>query len=229
MHHPNADENPFNALPPVVVVLALAIAAVEIVFQAGESGFVGGPGAVGWRIAAIEDYGFLPAVWEFMVQNGVFPLEHLARFVTYPFIHGSFTQTAFAVVIVLAVGKAVGEIFSTPAFLAVFFLSSIFGALVYGSFVQANVPLFGAFSGAYGLIGAFTFLLWVNLAAVGANSMRAFTLIGVLLAFQLVFGVIFGAGYDWIADVAGFVAGFGMSFIVSPGGWARVLEKLRQR
>lgn len=229
MHHPNADENPFNALPPIVIVLALAIAAVEICFQAGESGFIGGPQAVGWRLAAIEDYGFLPAVWEYMVQNGIFPFEHLARLVTYPFVHASFTQAVFAVVIVLAVGKAVGEIFSAPAFLAVFFLSSIIGALVYGSLVSANVPLFGAFPGAYGMIGAFTFLLWVNLAAVGANSMRAFTLIGVLLLFQLVFGVFFGAGYDWIADVAGFAAGFGLSFVVSPGGWNRVLGKLRQR
>ncbi|PJB31946.1 MAG: rhomboid family intramembrane serine protease, partial [Deltaproteobacteria bacterium CG_4_9_14_3_um_filter_65_9] len=26
-----------------------------------------------------------------------------------------------------------------------------------------------------------------------------------------------------------FVTGFGLSFIVSPGGWARVMAKLRQR
>jgi membrane associated rhomboid family serine protease len=229
MYNPHSDESPFNSLPPVVVLLAMVIAAVEIVLQAGESGFVGGPTAVGWRLTAFEDYAFLPGVWDAMREAGLYPSHHMLRFVTYPFLHGSFTHAAFAVVIVLALGKAVGEVFSAPAFLAVFFLSSIFGALVYGTLVSVNAPLIGAFPGGYGLIGAFTFLLWTQLTAVGANAMRAFTLIGVLLLFQLIFGVLFGAGYDWIADVAGFVAGFLMSFIVSPGGWARVLEKLRRR
>ena len=229
MYNPNADESPFNALPPAVVGLAMVMAAVEIVLQMGESGFVGGANAIGWRLAALEDYAFLPAVWDFMLSNGVFPLEHMKRFVTYPFLHGSFTHAVFAVVIVLAIGKAVGEIFSPIAFLVTFFASSIFGALVYAAFLSQNIPLIGGYPGAYGLIGAFTFLLWVNLAAVGANSMRAFTLIGILLGVQLVFGVLFGGGYDWIADVSGFVAGFLLSFVVSPGGWARVVAKLRQR
>ncbi len=228
MYNPHADESPFNSIPPVVVLLAIVIAAVEIVFQAGETGFVGGPQAVGWRIAAFEDYGFLPGVWDYMREVGLYPPEHLMRFVTYAFLHGSFFHAAFAVVIVLAIGKAVGEVFSTAAFLAVFFLSSIFGALVYGTLISANVPLIGAFPGAYGLIGAYSFLLWVSLARVGANAMQAFTLIGVLLLFQLIFGVLFGAGYDWIADVAGFVAGFLLSFLVSPGGWGRVMAKLRR-
>jgi membrane associated rhomboid family serine protease len=79
------------------------------------------------------------------------------------------------------------------------------------------------------LIGGFTFLLWVNLAAVGANKYRAFSLIGFLLAIQLLFGLLFGGGYEWVADVAGFAAGFLLSFVVSPGGWGRVLDKIRQR
>ncbi len=229
MYNPNADESPFNALPPAVVGLAMVMAAVEIVLQLGESGVAGGADAIGWRIAAIEDYAFLPLVWDFMLSNGIFPMEHMIRFFTYPFLHGSFTHAIFAVVIVLAIGKAVGEIFSAIAFLAVFFVSSVFGALVFAMLAPEERWLFGGYPGAYGLIGAFTFLLWVNLAAVGANSMRAFTLIGVLLAVQLVFGVLFGTSKDWIADVAGFASGFMLSFIVSPGGWSRVVAKLRQR
>jgi membrane associated rhomboid family serine protease len=229
MYDPHADEAPINPLPPVVVLLAMIMGAVEIVFQAGESGFVGGPQAVGWRLGAMTDYAFLPAVWQQMIASSTFPPEHLLRYVSYPFIHGDLLHAIFAIVIVLAIGKAVGEVFSTAAFLAAFFGSSIFGALVYGFVVGPNVPLFGGFPGAYGLIGAFTFLLWVNLAAVGANSLRAFTLIGFLMGIQLVFGLLFGAGYDWIADIAGFVAGFLLSFALSPGGWSRLLAKMRQR
>ena len=43
------------------------------------------------------------------------------------------------------------------------------------------------------------------------------------------FGLLFGGGWDWVADLAGFATGFLLSFVVSPGGWARVREKIRQR
>ena len=229
MYNPNADQSPFNALPPVVVGLAMVIAAVEIVFQLGATGFVGDASAIGWRLNGLRDYAFFASVWERMVELGQFPVEHMLRFVTYPFIHGGFLHATFAVVIVLAIGKAVGEVFSPLAFLAVFFVSAILGALIFAAVTWTDAPLYGAYPGAYGLIGAFTFLLWVQLAAVGADQMRAFTLIGFLMAFQLVFGLLFGSDLTWVADIAGFAVGFGLSFIVSPGGWARVLAKLRNR
>ncbi|MEP3346532.1 MAG: rhomboid family intramembrane serine protease [Litoreibacter sp.] len=229
MYHENADASPFNALPPVVVALAVILAGVEVIFQAGASGLVGGAQGIGWRVIALQDYSFFGPIWMQMLDKSYYPMEHMQRFVTYPFVHGSFTHAAFAVVIVLAIGKAVGEVFSALSFIAVFMGSSIVAALVYATLIDTSQPLIGAYPGAYGLIGAFTFLLWVNLAAVGANSMRAFSLIGFLMLFQLVFGLLFGGGHDWVADVAGFVVGFSMSFIVSPGGWGRVLAKMRQR
>ena len=48
-----------------------------------------------------------------------------------------------------------------------------------------------------------------------------------LLAIQLVFGLIFGGSGDWIADAFGFGFGFVSSFVLAPGGWARLREKLR--
>ena len=228
MYNENADASPFNSLPPVVIAIAAVIAAIELIFQAGEAGLIGGHTAVGWRLAAIEDFGFLDPVWDWMRSNGQYPPGYLARFLSYPLVHGSFIHATFAVVIILAIGKAVGEVFSSLAFLAVFIGASVMGALAYGTLIDTRIPLIGGYPGAYGLIGAFTFLLWVNLAAVGANSARAFTLIGVLMGIQLLFGLLFGGGYDWIADLTGFVTGFFLSFAVSPGGWARLREKLRR-
>ena len=60
--------------------------------------------------------------------------------------------------------------------------------------------------------------------------MRAFTLIGMLLLFQLVFGMVFGGtGYGWIAEIAGFAVGFGLSFLLVDGGVARAIRQIRQR
>ncbi len=130
----------------------------------------------------------------------------------------------------LALGKMVGEVFRWWAVLVVVAGAAMAGGLVYGFAIPGvQAQLIGAYPPVYGLIGAFTFILWVRLQGTGTNQFRAFSLIGALLFFQLVFGLIFGAGWDWVADVTGFVAGFLLSFIVSPRGWARVMQKLRQR
>lgn len=226
---PGANISPVNPLPVVVWALAGVLGAIELVFQVGQLGIIGGGAAVGWRIHAIESYAFFDQLWTAMVDRGSFPVQGMMRFVSYPFIHGSLMHAAFAVVIVLAIGKAVGEVVHPVAFLTLFFAGSIVGALVYAMLVTTSVPLFGAYPGAYALIGGFTYLLWVRLVSVGENGARAFTLVGVLLGIRLVFGVMFGGGYDWIAEAAGFVAGFSLSFIVTPGGWSRLLRRLRQR
>ena len=225
----NPDVSPVNPLPPVVVALALVIFLIEAAFNLGARGLIGGPEAIGWRSMAIGTYTPSGMLFDRMMEAGRYPPEHLLRFVSYPFIHVSFTHMIFAVVLLLALGKFVGEVFRWWAVLLVFFGAAIVGAVVYGVFVDTRMPLIGAYPAVYGLIGAFTFLLWVDLAAHGANQYRAFTLIGFLLFIQLVFGVFFGGGPDWIADVAGFVTGFILSFVVSPGGWSRVLDKLRRR
>lgn len=221
--------SPFNALPPVVVALAVVIGGLEVMFQAATLGFLGGQGGVGWRLAAIQDYGVFREIAQVILANNVYPTEQLVRLLAYPLIHGGFIHAAFVVVFVLAIGKMVAEVFSPLAFLAVFVVSGIAGALGFVLLIDSPYPLIGGYPAVYGLIGSFTFLLWANLAGTGNTRFRAFALIGALLAIQLVYGVIQGDFGNVVADICGFVAGFALSFVVSPGGWHRVLAKLRQR
>lgn len=223
------DNSPLNDLPAVVWLLALPMAAMEIALQAGASGLVGGAGAVGWRLDALQRFSFAPDILRWMSETGTWPVEHLLRFVSYPFVHGSFTHALFGGVFILALGKFVGDVYRGWAVLVVFFAAAIAGALAYSAIPGIRAPLFGAYPGVYGLIGAFTFILWARLGAEGANRYRAFTLIGFLLFIQLVFGLLFGGGMDWVADLAGFATGFALSFVVSPGGFNAVLARLRQR
>ncbi|WGV14531.1 rhomboid family intramembrane serine protease [Fuscovulum ytuae] len=220
---------PLNPLPAIVWVLALPIIAMEVVVGLGEAGILGGIDGAGWRLQALERFVFSPPLMEAMMARGEYPPQQVMRLVTYPFVHGSTTHALFVVVILLALGKMVGEVFRWWAVLVVFFGAALAGAFAYMLVPGNSAPLFGGYPATYGLIGGFTFLLWVNLAAVGANKYRAFSLIGFLLAIQLLFGLLFGGGYEWVADVSGFVAGFLLSFLVSPGGWGRVLDKIRQR
>lgn len=218
---------PLHPLPPVVWALALPMIALEIVLQIGAAGIAGGPDAVGWRLEAITKVAFIPDLWREMWTLGQFPPEHMLRFVAYPFVHGNMTHTAFAVVILLALGKFTGEVLRFWAVLVVFFGAAIAGALAYG-LVATRVPLIGAYPGDYGLVGAFTYLMWLRLAGSG-REYRAFSMIGLLLVAQLVFGVLFGGGLDWVADLAGFAAGFVLTILVVPGGLPRLMDRLRQR
>ena len=220
---------PLNPLPAIVWVLALPIIAMEVVVGLAGAGVLGGLEGAGWRLQALERFVFSPPLMQAMMERDEYPLAQVMRLVTYPFVHGSTTHAVFVVVILLALGKMVGEVFRWWAVLVVFFGAAVAGAFAYMAVPGNAAPLFGGYPAVYGLIGGFTFLLWVNLAAVGANKYRAFSLIGFLLGIQLLFGLLFGGGYEWVADVAGFAAGFLLSFVVSPGGWGRVLQKIRQR
>lgn len=219
---------PVNPLPVSVVVLALAIFGIEVVMTAAGASLIGGPAATGWRLAAIERFGFYQPLLDWMMETGTMRWDYMVRFVTYPFIHGTFTHALFVLVFLLAMGKLVGEVLADWAVLVIFFGASIVGALVYGLVWETRVMLYGGYPGAYGLVGAFTFILWAGLAG-NARGLQAFTLIAFLMGIQLVFGLLFGAGHGWVAEMTGFVSGFAIAFLVSPGGWQAVLRRLRTR
>ena len=227
---PDQSAPPLNPLPWVVWVLALPLIAMEVVLSLGEAGVVGGPQAIGWRLQAVERFGLFPELLKFQWETGGHPIIELQRLVSYVLVHGSFTHALFAVVMVLALGNMVAGVFRWWGVLVVFLGSTVVGGAAYGLLVPGlRTQLIGAYPGIYGLIGAFTFLIWTKLALVGANRLRAFSLIGVLLAVQLVFGLLFGGGWDWVAEVTGFATGFLLSFVVSPGGFRRVVQMIRQR
>ena len=230
---------PLNPLPPVVWLLALPMIGLELVLSLADRGLVGGAAAVGWRAQALSRLAFSPDFWRQELANATLDAGGLWRLVSYPFVHGSAGHALFAVVLLLALGKFVAEVFRFWAVLVVFAVASVAGALAMAAVPAVHQALYGAYAGVYGLIGAFTWLVWMRLAGSGVSQFRAFTMIGILLVGQLIFGVLttvlnigqgfLGVDWSWIADLAGFGAGFVVSFAVSPGGWARVLARVRAR
>ncbi|APE44742.1 rhomboid family intramembrane serine protease [Sulfitobacter alexandrii] len=220
---------PVNPMPPVVILFFLAIAGIEAGLSLGEAGLIGGPGAVGWRLGLIRDYGFSGQIFDWMVANGRFPPSELVRLVSYPFVHLSFTHGIFAVVLLLALGKMVAEVMGQAAFAVIFVLSGVGGAIVYGLLLNDPMWLTGAYPNVYGLIGAYSFVLWRSLAGTGAQQARAFSLIGMLMGLQLIWGVFFEVGMLWVAELAGFFCGFALCFLLAPGEWARMRAGLRRR
>lgn len=231
MHHPEADAPLFNSIPPVVVALALVIGLSETVLQLGQAGLVGGPGAVGWRIEAAERFGFYNAAAQYMWETKQFHVEQIWRFVTYPFLHHGVEDALFSAVLVLAIGKFVGERSHWAALLATFFGSAAFCALVAALVFGPQTLVIGAWAPVCGLIGALSWLLWLQGQASGQAPLRAFALIGGLGAIQLIFWLLFGGMglFEW---ATGFVGGFAIFAVLQPalgqgpGYWkARLRER----
>lgn len=217
-----------NALPPAVVALALAIFSVEAILFLGGHGLVGGPDAIGWRTAAVQDWSVFPPLVQWLVSTSGWTSPEMVRFVSYPFVHWNFTHAIFVIVFLLSLGKLVGDVFGNFAVLAIFFVSAIAGAAAF-SMTGAASPLVGGYPAVYGLIGAYTFVLWVGYGQRGENQYRAFTLIGFLLGIQLIFGLIYGSNRDWVAELAGFGTGMLITPLLSPGALRRLLAHMRQR
>ena len=230
MHHPDHNASPFNDIPPVVVMLVVLIGVIELAFQAGSAGLVGGQEAVGWRVTMMERFGFFDLVFELMRESRQTPIDGLMRFFTYVFVHFAAMHAIFACVMLLAIGKFVGERFSGISVLIIFFTSAAAGAIAFGLMADGRAMLIGAYPAIYGLLGAFTWTLFMSYERAGENRIKAFQLIGILMGLQLAFRLLGGvlgagdAGPDWIADLTGFVVGFALSYVLAPDGPRRVAD-----
>lgn len=240
MFDPNANQSPINPIPMVVVILALVMGGIEVILQLAEHHYIGGPTAVGWRIALVEKFGLSGRLMEFIMQTNNTEPQYLIRYLTYPFLHFSFGHAAFATVMILALGKAVGDVFHPVSMLVLFFTSTITGALAYGLIDNSAIPFIGAFPAVYALMGAYTWMLWLTAEATGQGRLNAFRLVGILLALRLIYRFFIPLfskaeipqSNDWIADMAGFIVGFLLSFVLAPDGRARInrwISRIRQR
>jgi rhomboid protease GluP len=232
MLNPDHNASPFNAVPPLVVALALVMAGIECWLSAGTAGIVGGPEAVGWRTEALHRFAFSGPLFHWMLESpGRTSVDILKRFVTYPFVNGSFTQMIFAVVITLGLGKFVGEIYRQSAVAVVWLASTVTAALAYAFLTGSQIALNGGMPPAYGLIGSYTFALWMRAQMTGQPPWMAFRLIGLLMLLQIGFGLVPGGGLgpQVVAEIAAFATGFIVSFIIRPGGLAALADRLRRR
>ncbi len=236
MYDDDLNAPPFNPLPGVIILLACLVGGIELVFQLAEAGFIGGPRAIGWRVAAVQQFAFSDQVFDWMRMNGIYTAHNMVRFISYSFIHQSLMHAVFALVFILAIGKFVAEIMHPLAVLFIFLASAAISAFVYSVLLDDHTMLMGAFPAIYGLLGAYTWLQVTKLTSEGENGLRAFSLVFALLAITLVFLLIswllqsarLGGIGIWLTQLIGFVVGFLLSVVLAPDGRHRVQTALRR-
>ncbi|ADO42002.1 rhomboid family intramembrane serine protease [Ketogulonicigenium vulgare] len=229
MRHPSPfkPESAVNPLPPVVIVPFLIVVAVELLLAVADAGIFGSDGRM-WRRDAMLAFGFNPQMLDYVLAGRLDPMI-LKNFVTYVFVNFSTMGAIFGIVLLLALGKFVSEAFSQLSVVAILLVSTIGGAVVFGLFAPDQAWLSGLYPAAYGLIGGYTYALWLRFGRGDSRRFQAFQLIGLLMGLQLVFGLLFGAHPAWIAELSGFVLGGLTAIVVAPGGWQALRRRLQQR
>ncbi len=221
-------ERAINYIHPLVIAMTAVIVGVEVILSLADFGLVGGARGVGWRITAISDYAYSPVILD-RVLLGDRSLDMLRHFVTYPFVSGSLTQALFGSALLLALGKFVSDICNGWSVVVIFFFTTVTGALAYGLVMDGPVGLYGPQVPIYGLIGAYSYLMWQKLGREGGNQFKAFRLIAFLLGLQLVYSLTLGRNPAWVAEVGAFAAGFPITVLLAPGGWRGFTDRLRNR
>ena len=214
-----------NPLPPMVILLFLGIVLLEAYIAGAEANLWGSFDA---RISLIRKFSFLPNEFQSSASTAVWVPELFWRMLTYPFVHGSFMQSIFASVFFLALGKFVGEVLGGFAVLAIFIIASVSAALAYAFFTSSNFPLFGGFPPAYGLIGAFTFVLFSRAQGILTQQLMAFRLLGILMVINIAFAMMQSGPPLWVAELFGAISGFISAMIIHPGGVKIIINKIRR-
>ena len=217
-----------NPIPTAILAIFSGIIFFEAFLFFGFGDPLGNSGAAAERMLLIQKYGVYPNLVNRMLETGNFSADYIFRFVFYPFVNLSSLSVIFAGVLLLALGKMVGEVFSALSVILIWFISTTLAAFFYSISATNGQILAVSYPGVYGFVGAYTFVSWITLRlAKNKNQSQAFSLIVALMSVQLLFSFLFGTGQLWIADFAGFVIGFIVSFFLSPGGIKGILSILR--
>jgi membrane associated rhomboid family serine protease len=226
---PSHNQSPFNELPAIVVALAVVIGGIEVMFQLATAGLLGGQSGAGWRINALTQWGLNGEALDWMLARRQFPLDLLAQFLTYPLLHQGFIHALMACVFVLALGNVTAPVLPGWRQVALFFVPSLVAGVVFA--ILFDGLLFGGFTGAFGLIGAYTYLSRRGLTRIPPES--AFLLIGFLLAIQPIFGLASGTltGWipDWTAEAVGAATGYALARLLFPGSLQELRDRMRHR
>jgi hypothetical protein len=220
-----------NPLPKTVWLLLLAVGGVELVLVLAAQGWVGGPQGIGWRLQAIQRFAFSGEVQAWMLQTGRTPPQHLARYLGHAFVQPGTLHAIFVLAMLAGLGKAIGEGLGAVPLLAAALVPPVLAAVVFGLILGGHelAWLIGGWPMVFGLVGTYTWLLWVRAGGDRARQRRAFGLIGVLMLARLGFGVLGETGHGWIADLTACAIGFGLAAALAPGALSRLRARLRHR
>lgn len=195
-------DTPYHPPPRELLLLAAAIALIEILLELADHGFLGDPSLRGRVFVA-------GAFWSQLLRGAepVYAGQPVVMFVSHAFLHGGFLHMAMNCVVLLGLGRLVSDRYGAGAILPVFFAGAVAGGAAFGLLSPSRVPMVGASGAVFAFVGVWVAGDWRQLRAAG-RSVRP--VLARVLAFALINAIFFFAlsgMLAWEAHLGGFLAG----------------------
>ena len=192
---------------PLVLALIAVYCGVELVLQGADLHLWG---RALWRPLAYQYGGF----WAGLMRGGWlanYPGQTPAMFVTHSFLHAGLSHLLGNMIALVALANLLADRIGRLEFLALWMLSALAGAFVFGLIGPASQPMVGTSGALFGLAGLLLVREAQSRRAEG-QSLRAvlFTVLGWLLglaALNLVSWWLQNGVLAWQAHLGGFLAG----------------------
>ena len=143
------------------------------------------------------------------------------RLITAGFLHGGLWHILFNSWVLFDVGAQVEEVFGTPRYLVIYFVTTVCGYLA-SLWWAPNVPSIGASAGIMGLIGA---MVAFGTRSHGAYGSAIRNLYMKYIVYILIFGLIL-TSVDNAAHIGGVISGFGVAYVTGTPGRSQAMERV---
>jgi membrane associated rhomboid family serine protease len=161
-----------------------------------------------------------------LIPRMVITRGYIWQILTYMFLHGDFMHLAFNMLVIWFLGSPLERIWGSGKFLKYFFACGIGGA-VFSFFFSYNSLVLGASAAGYGILLAYGVLFpHHELYIWGLFPVRARTLVIILTALSIIWGIRGGDGIAHFAHLGGMLAG--LIYLRSDHRAWRLWDRLRR-
>ena len=196
-----------------LIALAVFLAAIELVLQAGDAGLLGVPRM---RALAYEYFGFWPGILSGWTAN--YPLQPWAMFLTYAFLHGGLMHLGVNLLTLWSLGREVMDRVGPWGFAAIYVLSMLGGAIGFALLGHGFRPMVGASGALFGLAGAFLAWNYVDRFTHSLGLWPVARAVALLIALNIILYYAMDRLLAWETHLGGFVAGWVVAMLVDPLG-----------
>lgn len=204
------------ALPRIHLVVASIIAicvAIEVILQLGDFGALGIPR---FRSLVYEYAGFWAGLLDNWRPN--YPFQPTLMFLTYGFLHAGLVHLVLNMITLFSISGAILDRVSGKAFVLLYGVSILGGAVGYALLADNLRPMVGASGALFGLAGALLAWDYVDRYTLQERLWPVARAVLLLAALNVALYFAMDRLLAWEAHLGGFVAGWVMAMLIDPRG-----------
>jgi len=193
-------------VPPAgtaIIGLIVVNVGIELILSAADAGLIG---SSRWRAIAYQNGAFWAGLLHGWRPN--YPAQPWLMFLSYSVLHSGPVHLAGNMLVLWGLGRVLRLRTGTAGFFAVYFLSAIGGALLFGFLSNSPQPMVGASGALFGLVGAWQYWRWSRRRQAGHSLWPVWQTLAWLAGLNALFWVLLNGLLAWQTHLGGFVAGW---------------------